>query len=253
MLAKKWSDLLIALALTFFGAVIGGVIQTRLANPDIDLTYCWLLLTVVIAWITCGIVLCCTPTIPIKALVDKAFQHMAEIIPRDSVYPEMAKCIRQAEEQVVVMTYYMYDWAQGKRTFLPPEQVVTGKEEFYAAINECIAKHNVEYVRIWQVPEEHHGKVLDIIREDPLHKEEVELIQEMSPDVARLVIAPVHTTASFILIDRKHLFINLDFYDPDRNLWLSPYMIFIKDASGLAFTGLNSIIVRLMSRKFVTK
>jgi hypothetical protein len=189
------------------------------------------------------------------AMLDDALQHRAEIIPRESIYPVMADCIRHAKSQVAVVTYYMYDWEQNKRTFLPPEQLVTGQDDFYNAIYECIANQSVEYIRIWQVPADKTHDALKIIETDPLHKKEIALIRKVSlqkPDQARLVIAGEHTTASFILVDKRHLFFNIDFYDKERRVWLSPYMVFIKDATGSAFAGLNSIVVRLTSRMLDT-
>lgn len=185
-----------------------------------------------------------------QRVVDDALKYRAELIPREFVYKEMAKCLRSAEKEVAIITYFMYDWVNKKRTFLPPEQVFEGKEDFYEAVFECIKNPNVEYVRVWQVPSEYKGEALAAIESDPYYKKEVDHIRKISlrtPDLARFVIEDALTTASFILVDRKHLFFNVDFYDKARGLWHSPYMIFVKDATEKAFDGLKSVIVRLTS------
>jgi hypothetical protein len=54
-----------------------------------------------------------------NAIADTA-THQAQLIPREKIYPEMADCIRNAQFQVAVITFLMYDWIKGQRTFLPP-------------------------------------------------------------------------------------------------------------------------------------
>lgn len=248
------------------GGILGWGIQELVASAS-DL-HVWLFVLVALGCLaTCLVILSYVPALvgfsadkytemvrlakETKDLLDDALKYRAEVIPRESVYPEMASCIRRAKQQVAVITYYMYDWKKGQRIFLPPEQVVTGKEDFYQALYDCIENPDVEYIRIWQVPTERKSEALKVIEADPLHKREIELIRRVSlqkPDQARLVIAGEHTTASFILVDKKHLFFNVDFYDKERNVWLSPCMIVIKDATESAFVELNSIIVRLTSR-----
>jgi hypothetical protein len=184
-------------------------------------------------------------------MIAELLKQRAQIIPRELIYPEMARVIREAKERVAVITYLMYDWKSKKRTFLPPDQKVPGLTDFYDAIYECIKRGDVEYLRVWQVPTDKKAEAYGILCENPLHKKEIELIQAASrhhPDKARFIIADQHTTASYILVDRKNLFFNVDFYNAEEGVWYSPYMIFIEDASENAFAGLNSIIVRLTSR-----
>jgi hypothetical protein len=260
------TTIVIGVVSAVLGGILGWGIQ-KLEGAGSDL-HVWLFsLAALACLLTCLVVLSYVPALvgfsadkyarmvqlveATKGLLDDAMKHRAEVIPRESIYPQMASCIRRAKQQVAVVTYYMYDWKQGQRTFLPPEQVVTGKEEFYQAIYDCIENPEVEYIRIWQVPAERKHEALRVIEADPLHRKEIDLIRKVSlqkPDQARLVIAGEHTTASFILVDKKHLFFNVDFFDKERNIWLSPYMIFIKDATEGAFVELNSIIVRLTSR-----
>lgn len=184
-------------------------------------------------------------------MLDEELKQQVQIIPRERIYPVMARVLREAEQTVAVITYFMYDWEAARRTFLPSDQEIPGVEGFYQAIYECIESEEVEYLRVWQVPAEHKAEAFNIIQENPLHKREIELIRAVSrhrPEQARFIICDQHTTASYILVDRKHLFFNIDFYDLEEGVWYSPYMILIKDATENAFVGLNSIIIRLTSR-----
>jgi hypothetical protein len=187
-----------------------------------------------------------------QTILDELLKQRAQIIPRELIYFEMARVIREAKETVAVITYFMYDWDANKRTFLPPDkQKVPGLEDFYKAIYECIKRPDVSYLRVWQAPADKHAELPRILRENPFHEKEIELIKEISrdyPDKAQFVIAEQHTTASYILVDRRNLFFNVDFYSTEERIWYSPYMIFIKDATENAFAGLNSIISRLTSR-----
>lgn len=265
MFKSNRANISLVVVSVIFGALLSWGIQ--LLVPDILAWEFWLFLfTAVCCLIVCVVILIyipalarhstqkyedvCQLTNEMQDTFENVLQHQAVIIPRESVYSEMAKTIRKAESQVAILTYYMYDWETGKRTFLPPEQEINDKDDFYEAIYETILKPEVEYIRIWQVPEERKTQVIGVMQSDPLHKREIELIQQVClthPEYARLIITGQYTTASFVLIDKRHLFFNVDFYDKNRNVWLSPYMIFIKDATGLAFSGLNSIIVRLTS------
>lgn len=186
----------------------------------------------------------------IQAMIENSIGRQAELIPRERVYKDMACCIRDAKSEVAVVTYLMADWQTGTRTFLPAGIDVPHRGEFYDAVYEAIQNPKIEYVRVWQVPHDRRDQALDVINSDAFNKKECELIAEIQParpDQARLVIASSLTTASFILIDRHHLFLNIDFFDPEKNAWHSPYMLFVKDATGETFADLQSVIVRLMS------
>lgn len=264
--ARLKENITFGIGTTLIGAILGWVVNE--ISSQINSISLWLLLLVsLVSIITCFIVwhsskkYTTTGEEMVKQikdvnertrnLVESYLLHSARIIPREMIYPEMAKCIREAKEEVAVVTYFMYDWSGRKRTFTPDEEKLMGRDDFYDAITECIERPNVEYVRIWQVPTEKKAEALEVIMEsNPNHKKEIKKIQKISknkPDQARLVIADQHTTASFILVDKRNLFINIDFYDHKKNVWYSPYMIFIKDTTGKSFQELKSIIVRLSS------
>jgi hypothetical protein len=187
----------------------------------------------------------------LKTMVTESIEGSAILVPRESIYYEMAQCIRNATEQVVICTYFMYDWQNDRRTFGPTVSgTVPGVDEFYEAVYACIEHPRVEYIRLWQVPPEHLSVARSkIIQEQRLAKE-VELIESISPDrpeLCRMRIIPESTTASMILVDRNILFFNVDFFDSARGMWLSPFMLMIKDARGRAFADMKRIIVKLTS------
>lgn len=187
----------------------------------------------------------------VTADVAAAVAHQAHLIPRDAIYPEMAESIRNAQFQVAVITYFMYDWTRRNRTFLKPGHEPPGRDEFYGAIYECIEKRGVEYVRVWQVPPDHIDDAPSVICEEDFHRKERDLIAKIGeehPELARWIVAEQHTTASFVLVDKRTLFMNIDFYDPHAAIWRSPYMLLIKDAAAEAFADLQSIVMRLTTR-----
>jgi len=249
------TEIAVATVSLILGTLLGTIIQNLLGSSTS--TSNWL--------VACAIICCFISSLLVfryvssmtdlveksQAVVDEALKYRAEIIPRELVYKEMAKCLLKARFEVAIVTFFMYDWESGKRTFLPPEQKISGKEDFYKAVFACIENPKVEYIRVWQVPPERRSQALAAIESDPTYKKEIDLIRKISkqsPDRARFVIEDELTTASFILVDQQHLFFNVDFYDRERKIWHSPYMIFVRDATEQAFAGLNSIIVRLTSR-----
>lgn len=181
--------------------------------------------------------------------VQQSVDGSAVLIPRESIYPEMARCIREASEQVVVITYFMYDWENDLRTFGP---VVTGDvagvDEYYEAVYACINDPDVEYLRVWQVPSDRIGEARAKIEQEDRLRKELELIDEISPDYpnrARVKVIAEATTASIILVDRKTLFFNIDLFDVDRGTWLSPFMLMVRDARGRAFSDLKRVVMKL--------
>jgi hypothetical protein len=187
----------------------------------------------------------------IQKLVEQSIGRQAELIAREEIYKVMARSIREARTEVAIITYLMVDWESGKRTFLPAAVDTPYRGEFYDAVYEAIKNPNIQYIRVWEVPHSKISQARKVIEADEYHKKECTLIDEIAknrPHEARLIFADQLTTASFILIDRTHLFLNVDFYDPTAKIWHSPYMLFIKDASGNSFKELQGIIVRLTER-----
>lgn len=186
----------------------------------------------------------------LKAAVLEAVDSSATLVPRESIYPQMARCVREATEQVVVLTYFMYDWEAGRRTFAPAVQGdAFGIDEFYDAVYACIQDPDVEYLRVWQVPADRIGDAKEKIRQDPKWAREIDLIESLSnhPERCRLKIIGQSTTASIILVDRTTLFFNVDYRDPERNLWLSPFMLMVRDARGRAFTDMKRVVLKITS------
>jgi hypothetical protein len=177
----------------------------------------------------------------IQLLVEESIGRQAALIPRDLVYREMAISIRNARKEVAIITYLMVDWETGNRTFMPASSDTPFRGEFYEAVYEVIKNPKVGYIRVWEVPHNRRDEAMTVIESDENHRRECALIKE-------LIVADQLTTASFVLIDDKSLFLNIDFFDPSTNVWYSPYMLFIKDASGEAFNELKSIIIRLTGR-----
>lgn len=187
----------------------------------------------------------------VQRVVTETIDRRAVLIPREGIYPEMARCIREAQQQVVIITYFMYDWEHDRRTFEPAVKGdVPGVEEFYNAIYECIARPGVEYLRIWQVPAERVGEAEAKIKQEPRLAKEIALINEISPEhpeLCRMRIISQATTASLILVDQETLFFNVDLYDKDRATWMSPFMLMVRDARGRAFADLRRVVLKLSS------
>lgn len=181
-------------------------------------------------------------------LVETSIGQQATLIPRANAYKAMAKSIDDAQKEVAVVTYLMANWEEMKRNFVPAEEGTPFRNEYYEAVGRAIESSDVQYKRIWQVPDAHISAARELIDRDIKTKNEclqIEEIQSERPDKARLVIAGQITFASFVLIDNSSLFFNVDVFHPIKKRWYSPYMLFIKDAKGEAFEALQSVIARL--------
>ena len=52
------------------------------------------------------------------------------------------------------------------------------------------------------------------------------------------------------MIDRGHLFINLDIFNPNSNEYASPYVPFVQDASEGALEGLSVLVTRITTKLY---
>jgi hypothetical protein len=251
-------NLVIAFASTIIGSIIGWAISALFASPD-SLSL-WTVLSIsLVALMTCVVTLSFLTVFQAEgrdrldsigaalSKVELSLEQSATLVNREDIYPQMARCIREAEKQVAIITFYMYDWEEGKRTFEPAGRTLEGLDDFYEAIYDCIKDPDVRYLRVWQVPKERLTEARAKIMLEPRLAKEIELIEGITadfPDRCKLKISPVTTTASMILVDGKTLFLNVDLYDSDRDTWMSPFMLMIRDARGKAFDDLKRVVAR---------
>jgi len=180
-------------------------------------------------------------------LVDQTVSRQAALIPRDEIYKEMAQAFNEATSSISVITLLAVDWEIGKRNWEPALTDTPYRMEYYEAVKKAIIRDGVCYERVWQVPSEKGEVAMEVLFTDPIHKEEYELIKECqkkSPHLAKFMIATTITTVSFILIDGKKLFVNIDLYNEETRQLESPYMLFIKDVTGGVFDPLKGVIAR---------
>lgn len=189
-------------------------------------------------------------TLQLFDLVEETVSRQAALIPRKVIYKEMAKAFNEAESSISVVTVLAVNWEDEKRNWEPAISGTPYRDEFYNAIKNAIAREDIMYERIWQVPSDKGNIALQLLFTDPVHKEEYDLIQECrktNPHLSKFMIASTITTASFILVDDKKLFFNIDIYNDDSKKMESPYMLFIKDAKGEVFKPLKGVIARFKS------
>lgn len=190
----------------------------------------------------------------IFTLIEQTVTRQAALIPRGEVYLEMSQAIDDATSEISVVTLLAVDWTSGRRNFAPALTDTPGRTRFYESIKRAIAREDILYERIWQIPAEKKiEEVKEALFSDPLHKEEYKLVEEhkqKNPHLAKFMLSPTLTTASFILIDKKKLFFNFDIYNEETNELESPYMLFIKEASGEVFSPLKALIARFKPIEF---
>lgn len=192
----------------------------------------------------------------IFSLVERTVARQADLIPRDVIYQEMAQAFNDAESQISVVTVLSLDPATGERNFGPALRDTAHRKEFYDAIKRAIEREDVVYERIWQVKREEADQALAKLFTDPLNKDEFDTIESYrrtNPHLAKFMMAPLLTTASFILIDGKKLFFNFDILDEETGQLESPFMLFVKDASGNVFEPLRALIARFEPIKTQSK
>lgn len=194
-------------------------------------------------------------TLELFELVEETVSRQAALIPRNVIYKEMAKAFNEAEATISVVTLLAVNWEKGERNWEPALNNTPYRKEFYDAIKLAITREDIAYERIWQVPSDKGDVALKLLFTDTVHKEEYNLIEKCrktNPHLAKFMIASTITTASFILIDDKKLFFNIDIYNDESKKMESPYMLFIKDAKGEVFKPLRGVIARFKPLKSIT-
>jgi hypothetical protein len=254
-------NLILAIISLLIGGYLGQLIPPLIKDPT-DPTYwpLWLLVATSVLLVTgigSFIIMASrfkleskstiTKTFELFELVEETVSRQAALIPRNIIYKEMATAFNEAKSSISVVTLLTVDWEKKERNWQPALTTTPFRDEFYNAIKLAIEREDIVYERIWQVPSNRASDALDLLFTDSVHKEEFELIKkcsEANPHLAKFMIASTITTASFILIDDKKLFFNIDIYNEESRKMESPYMLFIKDAKGDVFKPLRGVIAR---------
>ena len=185
--------------------------------------------------------------------VNKLVSQQAKLLSREQAYDAMRHSVENARSQVVLLATVFFDWEAQRRTYATATQHSAAREALFKALFKAIEREDVEYIRIFQLPPERHNQFADVLNRDDLYREEVRLIsliQADHPERARLALTEECTNTSLVMIDRKHLFINIDLYDPVAKVFRSPYVIFIHDAEEGAFVEIGNLVTEITTRRY---
>ncbi len=185
--------------------------------------------------------------------VEEMVKYQAKVLTRDQAYGAMKESVDCAKKQVVLLATLFFDWNAKRRTYTTATQFSKNRESLFESLFAAIKRPDIEYIRIFQLPRERHNEFEQVLDDDALYRKEVELIsaiQQEHPERARLSLSEECTNMSLVLIDHKHLFINIDIYDSEQGTFRSPYVVFIQDATEVTFLGLDSLITQITSRVY---
>lgn len=149
---------------------------------------------------------------------------------------KIRKLIQEASMEMLVLDYNPLEDSEDKVRYSEEVKLSQTRKDYYEEIISKVRKTpsgSFRYKRILQVPI--GRKISDIVVDDPIFKEHCEvLIQlgEKRPEIASLKSCIPLYEANYIIIDRRHLILEINILDPDNRHYASGGYFFFEDPSG---------------------
>ena len=160
----------------------------------------------------------------IKSKIFKAIEQQARLVPYATAYVELMDKFQEAFEDgeqhtVRILTYYTYDWENKIRRGDKERQNSEERKKLFKIFEQAIAHPKFNYSRIFQVPEtvsKHDFETA--IADDDLFYQEAKVLSDYAKRnqdrVALYRARSIYTESTLILIDSKHLYLDIGISSP---------------------------------------
>jgi hypothetical protein len=255
---SKWRETLIAIVSAFLGVFAGPIVE-QIASPLFQPSY-----LAVITFIFISLLFLIATTLSLsmwkttvgqitstEAYVRKLSDSVGQkvhIVRYSEGYKELARLVQQAKSEVLIFTNYVFLGSDQKPIYEPERLNSSERQTVYDVTiaklkNEKNQNKNFRFVRIIQLSE---GQTLqDTSKYDPTFFNSCKFLTEMScskPEFASLRISNIGFQNTFVVIDKKFLYIEFEISKPTQQTSFIPYVMFVEDP--------NSEIVREMIKLY---
>ena len=162
----------------------------------------------------------------------ESINEKANIVHYKDSYKRLERCIWDAQSEVILVANFTYDWESDSRNFDSERLFSNERQHMFNEIYSCIQRKDVVFKRIYQRPNEYRNVFFEKLKDDTHYQKELDILlktREESPHIAKLTVADLVTDMSFVIIDKKFFFLNVDIRDPSKNTYLSPFVLFVEN------------------------
>jgi hypothetical protein len=135
------------------------------------------------------------------------------------VYPWASHLIRDAKKEILVLDYVPLTEAGDRARYEPEIRVSSERRAYYEEIQHRLEKEPLEgfrYRRIIQIPRGYH--LASVVSKDPVlqqHCQTLAVIGARQPEFASLKTCEPFYEGTIIIIDQRHIMLEIDALDPD--------------------------------------
>lgn len=149
---------------------------------------------------------------------------------------KIRKLVQEASMEMLVLDYNPLEDTQDKVRYPGDVKLSESRKGYYTEIIEKVRNSQpgtFRYKRILQVPI--GRQIADILVDDPIFKEHCEALIQLGgkqPEIVSLKSCVPLYEANYIIIDKRHLILEINILDPDNRYYSSGGFFFFDDPSG---------------------
>ena len=235
LLSSKWRDAIFSGLSVIIGILVGPVLEQLFPSlfTEPNLIYLAFAVIVLVFVTTSPLVLSMWKNTNQQIevanahfkIVSDALGQKARIVSAREGYAATHEWLRNAEKEVLILSNYVFDWENSKPVFDSETLKSPERETLSSLIQEKILERQAnnkpfKFCRIVQIPENH--SINEIFPYDDYYRKTSQFIVNISksnPELASLRTVEPLFTNTFVIVDRKYLYIEFNAYTPDINLW----------------------------------
>ncbi len=156
----------------------------------------------------------------------------AKVSPIDVAYKHITEAVKEAQNEVLIFTYFTYDPETGERSVDAKRMGSQRRRNLFAAFHSAIEKRRVTYTRIYQVDAETAARAREIVSsKDELYASEIKKIESSSTtENSHVMFVKPVTHLTFILVDDRNAFFDIEITSDANDKNVPSFSIFLRDA-----------------------
>lgn len=245
LLSSKWRDAILSGLSVAIGIVVGPILDKLFPSlfTEPNLIYLAFAVIVLVFVVTSPLILSMWKNTNQQIesanahfkIVSDALGQKARLVPAREGYKETNDWFKNAEKEVLILSNYVFDWENGKPVFDSETLKSPERKALYSLMQEKITGKQAnnepfKFCRIVQIPENH--SINEIFPHDDYYHKTSQFIVNISksnPEFASLRTVEPLFTNTFVIVDRKHLYIEFNAYTPDVTKAFTPFVLLIDD------------------------
>jgi hypothetical protein len=182
----------------------------------------------------------------------------AQLLPFDDAYRQLAKWADEAQDEILLLTNYFEKPHSSVSSLAKDRQASPARVEWFDAAERAIQRavdgDSLRFFRMLQVDTKGRPSDQDIswlcekLRAEPQQLRLSESLLDRTSSASDQVlfkVGSIKVPHTFLLIDKKYLWMNLDSWDTDEGTFNSRLVLIAKDDTGRQFRTLRELFFRI--------